>query len=504
MADIIEDARSLLESSGIIFIGRVGGRGLGLAGQILLVRSLSPENFGIIALGYTVILLLSRIYSVGLSQGVTRFLADHSRNEVEQGAIISSAATFIFLMTGIAGIGIFVGRRLIADVMGSQELAMVLLLFIPVLVFFPFSRLFLGILRAEGKSIPTVLSKDLLSRVIAFAGFLVLTSLVSPYIGAITYWNGIAFSMCVLTGLASFRYLRNADLRWTSIQSETFGSLWAFSWPLIISTSFAMFLSYVDIIMIGYFLSERDVGLYRAIQPLRQVTLFLLTSIVFLYLPICSRYFDRDNYTRLNELYTTATKWVTLGTFPFVVVFAMYSSDVIRVFFNSAYTSAAPTLSILIVGMFLRAVVGPTGETLKAINQTRIELYASLAGLIINIIINIILIPTYGIIGAAIGATFGFLAFNAIELYTIYQVTGGHPFTLNTAKPLVVAIPVSCLIWIPLGEIRLGLFMLIGIGFIMTIVMIIAVPLTQSFDNVDIELITTYRSHILQLVDLER
>jgi len=75
--------------------------------------------------------------------------------------------------------------------------------------------------------------------------------------------------------------------------------------------------------------------------------------------------------------------------------------------------------------------------TIEAIDRTREDLLASLSALITNAVLNLLLVPRYGIEGAAIATTLSFFVFNAIELSIIYKYTGISPFHWDLATPIL-------------------------------------------------------------------
>jgi O-antigen/teichoic acid export membrane protein len=190
----------------------------------------------------------------------------------------------------------------------------------------------------------------------------------------------------------------------------------------------------------------------------------------------------------LDELFTVSTKWVSLATLPFVLVFSLFASDAITAFFGASYTPAAPALAVLVGGLFIRALTGLNGDMVRAIDRSRIEFYAAAGGIGANVLLNVILIPQYGIVGAAIATVAGYGVYNGIEVLIIYLETGTSPFSFNVIKPLVpttiLAFGVSALVPRPLGLIQL-----IGTGFIFTLAQPISMFLTRSFDQSDLELV---------------
>ena len=73
--------------------------------------------------------------------------------------------------------------------------------------------------------------------------------------------------------------------------------------------------------------------------------------------------------------------------------------------------------------------------TIKAIKKTRIDLWASVGALLINIVLNILLIPMYGMIGAAVATATSYMIYNIIDLIILYKNTGVNPFHWDLVVP---------------------------------------------------------------------
>lgn len=248
--------------------------------------------------------------------------------------------------------------------------------------------------------------------------------------------------------------------------------------------------------MVGFFLSSDSVALYRAIQGLNQIPLFVLQSFVFLYLPVATEAYTDGNIKFLDTMYKSTTKWISIFTYPMVVVVILFSDDVIRVMFTDAYVTASAALSILVGSVYLRSVVGPNGATVNAIGRSEIEMWGAIAGLVTNFALNVVLIPRYGIEGAALATGLSFLVYNSVEILFIHYITGIHPFTSGMLKPFVPTTVILVSFAVLTRRIRFGLGLLGVIGIAAAILHLISVVLTRSFDESDIELLSQIENEL--------
>ena len=144
------------------------------------------------------------------------------------------------------------------------------------------------------------------------------------------------------------------------------------------------------------------------------------------------------------------------------------------------------------------------GDVVKAIDRTQIELYSGLLGLIANISINMVLIPRYGISGAAAGTALGYMIYNFIEVIWIKRAAKVTPFSPDIVKVVCFMFLAAASISILLSE-RIGIVGLIGVGGLMFLVEPLALVLTKSVNESDVELVRSIEEKLgrdLQIVIL--
>jgi O-antigen/teichoic acid export membrane protein len=495
MSTVYDSISGLVRSAGIIFIGSILGKILALLGQILIIRHLSPELFGHIALTYTVASTAAGLSLLGVHEGVTKMISADTDEQRKKQVLMSgySIATVggLFVLSSL-----YLFRVQIASAVKNPRLVELLPYFLPFLILYPISRISIAALRSSKRSLVTVVSRDLGPRVGALLIFGVAVIVGWPLTGAIIYWISIPAFIVLL----SARYIYTDYIIGRSVTKLPPGNLlrelWSFSWPLALSSSLFIIMGNFDIFMISYFMEARSVGLYRAIRPLRQITTFAVVSFSFIFLPLASEFFVENRIDELSHIYQVSTKWITALSLPPVLLVTAFSEDVIRVLFQSSYVPAASALTILIGGLFFRSLVGPDGDVLKSINETRTILYSAAAAVVVNIVLNIFLIPRYGIAGAAFATVCGYAVHNLVELAIIYHHLGVHPFTGDNIRSLFPTIGFVLVLRYIIGDVTLEIISLIGIGCLLAFVHVLSMILTRCFDEYDLFLIEKIENRI--------
>jgi O-antigen/teichoic acid export membrane protein len=218
----------------------------------------------------------------------------------------------------------------------------------------------------------------------------------------------------------------------------------AFSAPLVVSSVLAMLMSQADTLMVGYFRSSSEVALYSAAYPIAVGLGSFLGIFNFLYLPVASRLDAQEEYEKITGIYALTTKWTFFLTFPAFLVFGLFPADVLGIFFGARYRAAAPALTILAAGYLSNAIFGQNLRTVSALGHTKFLMMTNGAALLVNIVVNLFLIPQFGYIGASIASAASYTAQNVVVNVILWSRFNITPFTesaLRTYVPLVLLGP---------------------------------------------------------------
>lgn len=172
------------------------------------------------------------------------------------------------------------------------------------------------------------------------------------------------------------------------------------SWPLIFSTIASIIYMRIDQIMIKEMLGEYEVGIYSAAVRLCEVFYFIPIVISTSFFPaiLNAKKLSHKNYnTQLQRLYTSMV-WIAISI---AIPITFQSEFIISLLYGQAYYGAANVLVILAwSGVFVFLTIS-SGKCLMAENKTQKIFIRNLIGMIFNVILNLVLIPKFGIIGSA-------------------------------------------------------------------------------------------------------
>jgi O-antigen/teichoic acid export membrane protein len=211
------------------------------------------------------------------------------------------------------------------------------------------------------------------------------------------------------------------------------------SWPLFLA-GFTKYMMYADRIILGIYTVPADIGIYTAAFTIAHLMQFIFYSFSFNFRPIVAEYFAIRDFKNIEKLYASITKWTFLLTFPTIIYFIFYSNDVIWLIYGDSFTIGSTALIILSMGIAMNGLTGLTGEVLVSIRKTKYNLLCEVIGALTNIGLNLLLIPRYGIIGAAIGTSISISVRNISQLAFVYKELKIHPYNTIYIKIIFASI----------------------------------------------------------------
>ncbi len=417
-----EDTYSTLFSSALlVFVGTAVGMGSKMGERILVGRLLEPGLYGEVSIGLAVLGISSTISLLGLFQGVPRFMARTDDSTFKRNVALSGILIAAVTATALAVVIVLVSTQLEQLLFDSRDSTRLLLLFAVALPLLVTMQAGVAGVRGLEKTVYKTVAQDLtypLIRIAVIAGALVFTGSILAV--------GYGYIVAAVTGLVVVVLLLNRELEFRKGFTFEGTELVTFSLPLMISSAISTLLIKTDTVLVGFFRSSFETGLYAAAFPIANGLVLGLSAIGFLYLPITSRLDASDEQAQLNKFYQVTTKWAFLLTFPPFVLFTFFSEDVIRIFFGEAYLGANTALAVLSVGFFSDVFAGRSRETLISLGETRRILWYTGTAFGVNLLLNLLLIPRYGAEGAAIASACSFICLNVLAVWRLYM---GHEIT---------------------------------------------------------------------------
>lgn len=418
--DGVRDTR-LLTGGGVVLGGIVLELLVSLGGKVLIARHLGKVDYGGVALGVTIAAVASTLSLAGLHTGVGRYLPRFDGRVDRSVAVWTAVAVVLGTSLAIAG-GLVALAPRAAAVFGDPGLAPTLVVFALAVPAAALMRLSVGVAQGQQRSIPKVVVRNLTFPVVRLVGVVVVVLAGADAMGVASAY---LLAYLVSMGVGGWYVLR-----WVSVRLPTAdhaSRLLSFSLPLFLTSALTLVLSDLDTLLLGALSTQGSVGVYNVVYPVAVLLLVFLRAVRFLFMPRISELDSQQRSEAIGANYHLMTKWLYFATTP-ALVFLLFTAElVVGALFGAEYTGGGLALRVLALGFYLHAVVGLNGTTLTSLGHTRSILAANVVAGALNVALNLILIPTYSLLGAAVATTLSYVTVNVLYSARLYSVTGVRP-----------------------------------------------------------------------------
>ncbi|MFC0534080.1 flippase [Phytohabitans kaempferiae] len=453
--------RGMARGGGLNLLGALCSQGALFLVMLVLARDLGTAEVGRYAQCYALLALLSLLSLSGFRAGLTRFVAVHLadddpasiRGTVRLGLAISAAGAVLI------GVLLAIGAPLVADVLHDPALTGGLRLVALALPATVICEAALAATRGWRTQRPFTLVGQLyepgarlvLTVVALLAGFGVTGALWAVVVAA---WTAAALAVGALLRL--MRTVAPAAPEYRPRQLFSFSTVsWASS---LASTG----LIWIDTLMLGAFANE-DIGVYTVATRLVTVAIFVLAPINAAFGPYIAYLYHRDQFAEVRRVYRAATGWVVRLSLPAFVALLVFPSALLPLF-GAGFAEGAAVTVVLAVGQLVNAATGPCGTLLNMSGRVALNMFDNIGALVLNIGLNLWLIPAHGIIGAAIAWSASLIAVNLARVAQVWWLVRAVPVTAGLVKglaagaaALVAALAVRWLVPEGAGQLVAGL-----------------------------------------------
>lgn len=395
-------SRSLIQNSGIAMAGRILGRGFGYVAQILLARGLAPEGYGLFAIGWTFLRLFSIAGHLGLDYGVTKFGTRYwGKDQAKVRNLIIVAVGSAFISGSIFGLILTFSSPWLANIVFKKsELEPILK---GIAIAFPFAttlRVLAATTTIQGKTIFGAVSEDITQPFVQMTLFILFLR-ISDGMNAAIASTIISYAVATIVGFFFVSYLIPNLFSFTAFATDDLLSLFKFSLPAIAGATLGAFNLWGDRLLMGYFGTKSDTGIYQSISLITMLTTIVLSGIKISAAPIFSRMFSDNRLSEIREISKSISRWSLYITMPILLFVIFQASNVITAFFGSDYQVGAVPLIILTIGQFFYILFGIIDQVLLMTGKQKEWLVISATVFLLTVYFDALLIPKYHLIGAS-------------------------------------------------------------------------------------------------------
>ena len=407
--------RELVEGASISFALKVVGAGLTLALNLLLAHVLGADGAGLYFLALTAVTVASVFGRMGLDNVVLRFVAASASESNWSG--VKGVYRHGVRLAAIASLGSTILLWLLApwlanDVFSDPDLAWPIAFMAVATVPISLAKLHAEMLRGLKRILYATLVQPIGGVVFPALTSAGIVFLAIPYgLSGATIGYALAAAATFLAGLALWRKstpkLKNVS---ASFPPQT---LLRSSMPLFWSSSINLLMTWTGTIVLGVYATSTDVGVFNVASRTAAITGFVLVAVNSIAAPKFAALYNAGDRDGLERLAQRATWMMVAAATPALLLFIAFPEPIMRIY-GSEFAVGGTVLMVLAVGQFINVATGSVQYLLMMTGHERVVRNCVAISAFANVSLNLVLVPIWGIIGAAIAAAISMSTLNLL------------------------------------------------------------------------------------------
>lgn len=414
---------------------------IGYATAAAIAKMHGKAQLGFYALGIVVLQVANILSQFGMDNGVVRYVA-HYRSEDDtarvRGTILQAVGVTFGLSLVLSGI-IFFGAGFLSDtVFNKPFLETMFRLFSVALPFFTLMSIALWATQGFQTVKYATLVRDILRPLVNLILVFVFYFSGEQILGAVVAYIA---SMALGAGLALYYLTRVFPKLLDRETAPIYESraLFSVSGPMIIA-NFTQYINlWTALIVLGIFTSAGEVGIYDVASRTATLSALVLISFGGIFSPMISSLHQQGLTNDLGYLYRDVSRWTFTGALVFFLITALLAKDIMA-FFGQDFIIGWPVIVIVAAAQLFNSSVGPTARVLAMTGRQRMVMTATVSSAIVAVAANLLLVPPFGIFGAAIATATALVVSNTLSLFFVRRFLGFWPYERSYIKPLAAGL----------------------------------------------------------------
>lgn len=446
-----------------------------LAITAILSWGLGASAVGRFAQAYALLMVLVALAELPFGNGTARFVAMH-RADGDAGALrgavrlgVGGTVVCAAVLAGlVCGLAPWAAHRVFHDAGLVTPLRLVAGSLLPFALADAALTATVGLSRMR----PNAVIKLILQPVVWLGVMVVLMALGAGLTGAMVALVVSSVIAAVLALRALRRYLGPAT------HSPVYRPRALCMFSLVSGTAWLATLGLVwaDTLILGALGSSTEVGVYTVATRAVVLATFVLPASTQAFAPRITDLYERGQTGELQHAYQVVTGWNLTLSLPMFALLVAFPEELLALF-GHGYSTAVTVTMVLVAGQLVNAVTGPAGMMLTMSGRPGWGLADNVVTLALNVVLNLALIPAYGIVGAAIAWSVSLSVVNVVRVVQIRVALGMLPFQPRQLQDvfaatgaavcgLLVALPFSGLARLAVGGITVLVAYLVAIAML--------------------------------------
>jgi O-antigen/teichoic acid export membrane protein len=431
-----DETRIIAFGSVLTLAGKAFNTGTQYLLLLILTRFLGPAEVGVFVLARTAMRLGAMVSTLGLDMGLVKFVQEFFVNRQYDRIVTyySFSMMLSLICSTVCSVVIFLAAPFLSEVVFHDEaLTSAFRWFaccIPLLSLLNVVKaMFRGMRRMGYFS----LFENISVSVVTITMGLVFLLLVARRVEAII-WGvlvGLGGSVLVGSGLLKVIFSKLGAKGGGVLERRRIVSQ---SLPFMGTGLLGFFLIWADTFLLGVFRGSEEVGIYNVAARLAFFSEAVLYGVNGVFAPTIAKYYVENKLDELKCQYRRTVRWVIYICTPVYIVLFVFADNVLSLF-GKEFGSGVQVLIIMSIGQLFNISVGSAGYILSMTGKQGVEMMNRVGCLAANVILNITLIPKYGLLGCAVATSSSLVLVNVLRVIENYRFLGVHPYGWHLFMP---------------------------------------------------------------------
>ena len=405
------DIKRIFKHSGVYMVGNLLNR----LGAFLLLplytNYLSTSHYGILEILYATNALVAMVFGAGLAHATLRFYFDYDSSKDRNSVVTTNfLVSGFFTLIGVALV-IIASPKVSTLLMGSNEYAVLVELAVLVIFFEVTTEVCLAYLRAREQSLFFV-GLSLLRLLIQVGACIYFVAIMSKGVQGVL-WGNLLSVFSIWLVLSIYVFLRCG----LHINYKIIRPILIYSLPFAASGIIGVFMVNITLYLLRIYSSLADVGLYGLGMKFAMILRFVVSE------PFQRGYgsfrFSVIKQVNAKDIQSQVVHYFIVGSSIVALCIALYTPDVIHIMASEEYWDAAMVTPIILMAFLFSGIRYCFETGILYMKKTRYLLYMSVLSFIVSIVGNVLLIPIWGVYGAACTL----MLVNAMLVLTTYSIS---------------------------------------------------------------------------------
>ncbi|GAB3036067.1 flippase [Natronobiforma cellulositropha] len=392
------------------------------AGIILVLTRvfLSPDEYGLVFLAVAVFAVAGLFASLGIPKSTAKFIAEYrERDETQLRHVLRVSGTYNALIAGIVCLALFALSGPIAAFYGEPALEPLLVVGVGY-VLAHVTQSYLTIVFQGFGRVSLSAAVKATSHAAQFGSVVLL--MLAGY-GPVGVIGGFVagYTLGALLGLVLLARLVRECPTPETVEEGLTRRILEYSVPLTASQGANVLYKRVDTLMVGFFLSPLAVGFYELAKQVSTFVIAPADSLGFTVAPTFGEHKSGSQIERASRVYEQSFEYITLLYLPAVAGVVLLAGPGIEFVFGESYLGAVPVLQVFAAFVLFQAIDKITNDSLDYLGRATERAIGKGVTGTLNFLLNLVLIPTIGVVGAALSTAVCFGLMVGYNLYLIDQ-----------------------------------------------------------------------------------